>query len=84
MKCNYMLIGLSILLLLTIVIIAFTKSKFGDISGILNDNYTTRGCSYDNRQVPEGNVPGSYLGLSDVEKNQLLRNFVNDNPYKRT
>ena len=79
-----MLIGLSALLFITVVIIALTKSNFGNIYGILNNNYTTRGCSYDNRLVPEGKVPGSYLGLSEVEKNQLLRNFVNDNPYKRT
>jgi hypothetical protein len=81
-----MLIGLSALLFITVVIIALTKSNFGNLNplAILNNNYNTRGCSYDNREVPEGKVPGSYLGLSEVEKNQLLRNFVNDNPYKRT
>lgn len=80
MNCNYMLIGLSVLLLITVIIIAFNKSKLTPFL----INYTTRGCKYDNRHVPEGNVPGSYLGLSEIEKNQLLRNFVNDNPYKRT
>jgi hypothetical protein len=81
-----MLIGLSALLFITVVIIALTKSNFANLNpfAIINNNYTTRGCSYDNREVPEGKVPGSYLGLSEVEKNQLLRNFVNDNPYKRT
>ena len=30
------------------------------------------GCQRDNREYPEGNVPGSYLGLNTIEKNQLL------------
>ena len=72
MKCNMLLIGLSVLLLITGVIIAFSVSKFGDISG----------CQQDNRQYPEGKVPGSYLGLNQSERDGLLTKFVMDNKYK--
>ena len=76
-----LLIGLSVLLLITVVIIAFSVSKFGDISGILNNNYNS-GCEQDNRQYPECKVPGSYLGLNKPERDGLLTKFVMDNKYK--
>ena len=76
MKCNMLLIGLSVLLLISIFIIAFSVSKFGEMY--------PQGCQKDNRSYPEGKVPGSYLGLNKPERDGLLTKFVMDNPNKLT
>jgi hypothetical protein len=87
MKCNNLLILLSISLLLTIGIIAIVgKSTFGDMQtftkSMETDNYNTRGCSYDNRFAPQGAIPQSWDGLTKAEKMNLLPSFVKDHPYQ--
>jgi hypothetical protein len=76
--CNTLLIVLIIILLIVIIILCCKKSTFGSINDILNNNYGSGGCTSENRQFPEGKVPGSYLGLSDSEKNNLLKKFVDN------
>jgi len=39
------------------------------------------GCSNENRVYPSGRVPGSYLGLTDAEKNGLLKEYIKNNKY---
>jgi hypothetical protein len=80
MKCTNLLIALSILLAVAVYFI-YQRSPF--IGDILNNNYGTLGCSHNNRQQPEGNVPGSWLGLNKSEQQQLLTKFVNDNQFKK-
>jgi hypothetical protein len=81
-NCNTLLMILSFLLLATVLVIVFYPiSKFGDT--LLNNNYNS-GCEKENRQYPEGNIPGSYLGLNKIEREGLLTNFVNNDPNKLT
>jgi hypothetical protein len=69
MKTNHII--LYALLIIIIGILLYKKSTFG------------AGCTYDNRQYPEGNVPGSDIITSSAEQNNvnvanksLLSNFV--------
>ena len=66
---------LSIILVILIIIINVTVSKFGDIAEILNDNYSSRGCEQENRQNPSGNVPASYFGLTKAERDNIQQTF---------
>lgn len=77
---------LSIFLGVLIVVISFSVSKFGDLSEIINYNYSTRGCQQENRQNPSGNVPASYFGLSQAERNniqQTFERFYKNDSYKQ-
>ena len=83
MNCNNLLIALSLgLLTVLVLIIVFSKSKFNKIT-IIEQNYTNDSCINNDRFYPEGKVPGSYLGLTKAEKDNLLRKFVLDNKYKQ-
>jgi len=77
MNCNKLLLLLSALLVVVLALL-INKSKF--IGNILNDNYTTNGCIHENRQIPEGRVPGSWLNLNNAERRQILENYVTNNP----
>jgi hypothetical protein len=69
------------LFLLLVIAYYFTKSNFG--SNLVFNLYEK--CqNKDNRQYPEGKVPGSYLGLSTAERDNLLTKFVNNNPNNLT
>ena len=72
--------GLIIILLLAVAFL-FTKSNFGSN---LVFNFYDKCQNKDNRQYPEGKVPGSYLGLSTAERDNLLTKFVNNNPNNLT
>ena len=74
-SCDKILIALSILLFVVICFTFYRKSKYENIEFDAN-NYDN-GCSRDNRVYPEGNLPGSYLNLSDAEKNNLKRFIKN-------
>ena len=84
MNCNNLLIALSLgLLAVLVLIIVFSKSKFNHINTIVEQNYTNDSCMNNDRFYPEGKVPGSYLGLTKAEKDNLLRKFVLDNKFKQ-
>ena len=70
------LLFIFLIIIVVVLIIVYTKSPFENIKSLLNDNYNSR-CTVENRQYPQGNVPGSYLGLSDAEKNNL-KLFINN------
>ena len=65
-----------VVILLAVVAFLCLKSNFG--STLLFNFYDK--CQNDNREYPEGKVPGSYLGLTTAERNNLLTRFVNNNP----
>jgi hypothetical protein len=63
-----------------ILLFFFQKSGFvSNINYILNGNYNNNGCSRENRVYPSGKIPGSYLGLTQAERENLLKLFINDN-----
>ena len=64
------------IIIITIIILLVTKSTFGGPY-----SYASAGCMRDNRSFPEVNVPGSWLGMTTAEKNNIiyqnnLTNFV--------
>jgi hypothetical protein len=64
-----------VFVLMIITLIVFTnKSTFMEM------NYGS--CTRDNRNYPQGKVPGSYLGLTPAEKEGLLVNFILNDPNK--
>jgi hypothetical protein len=83
MNCSSLLLILSAILLL-FIFYSYKKGKFGNMN--ISDIYKTYpGCSYDNREFPEGSLPASnQLGLTDAEKQNIqLANFVqNSSVYK--
>ena len=85
MKCNNLLILLSAILLITIIIIYYGRSTFGGtqaLNTLETNNYSTNGCSYNDRFFPEGNIPQSWNALTDAERKNLQVNFILDNKYK--
>lgn len=74
-----------ILTIAIILILLYFRSNFGNIvaedtSDTLLNKYQ---CSQEdvdivNRPYPSGNVPGSYLTLTEAEKAKLLTKFIND------
>ena len=73
------LIGLTVLSLVSLLLVSLTKDTF--IDSLLNDNYSKRGCTRENRYYPTGKIPGSYLGLTEAERQGLLKDFINNNAY---
>jgi hypothetical protein len=68
-----------------IFVVFVQKSGFvGTINNILNDNYNNQGCSMENRVYPSGKIPGSYLGLTEAERNGLLKDFIMNDRNKIT
>ena len=76
-----------IIIILAVVVLFYllSKSKFERIETVYNKNYNTQkeppSCDYNaqNRVYPSGKVPGSYLGLSNQEKENLLVRFLEYN-----
>jgi len=60
-------------------------SKFGTIQQIKDSNYTNQteptSCDFatEERVFPSGRIPGSYLGLTEQEKQTLLIKFLEYN-----
>ena len=80
-----LLLWLSIILIILIWIFV-KRSTFGamDENGnVFLSNTYSKGCGTV-REYPQGKVPGSYLGLTNAEKEGLLTNFILDNPNKLT
>ena len=70
-----------IVILIAILFYFVTKSKFND--DILKTNYSNNGtnipsCDFQKeaRVYPSGNIPGSYLMLTESEKKMLLKKFI--------
>lgn len=70
---EYIIIAV-VLLVLGIVYMYFQKSTF------INQMYTAPCVNKDSRTFPSGNIPGSYLGLTSAERQNLLVDFITDNP----
>ena len=64
---------------LVLVIFLMTVTKSGFVDDILNQNYGNNGCSRENRVYPSGKIPGSYFGLTQAERDNLLKDFINNN-----
>jgi len=62
------------------VLIIITLVIFTNKSTFMEMNYGS--CTRDNRNYPQGKVPGSYLGLSQSEREGLLVNFILNDPNK--
>jgi hypothetical protein len=69
--------------LILFIIYSYNKGTFGDMNSIYQ---SYQGCTYDNRNYPEGKIPGSKLGLNESEKRNIqLANFVqNSSVYKES
>ena len=66
---------------LVLVVVLMTITKSGFVDDILNTNYDSTGCSRENRVYPSGKVPGSYFGLTQAERDNLLKDFINNNNF---
>jgi hypothetical protein len=62
------------------VLLIVTLFVFTNKSTFMEMNYGS--CTRDNRNYPQGKVPGSYLGLTPAEKEGLLVNFILNDPNK--
>jgi hypothetical protein len=62
-----------VLILLLILSLSLFLLNFSSFSSVNKDN-----CYKDDRVYPEGKVPGSYLGLTKEEVNNLLPSFILD------
>jgi hypothetical protein len=63
-----------IVVVFILIALFFNKSTFG---GPYDENYTLNGCEQNNRISPSGHVPGSWMGMTTAEKNNL-KNFINN------
>ena len=70
---DYKILG-AVLFCIILIILFFSVSKF---SGAYDQNYASGGCMQNNRSDPEGHVPGSWLGMTTAEKNNLKK-FINN------
>ena len=70
-----------LLILVIILLISAVTTKSGFIGDILNTNYGSVGCSKEDRAYPSGKVPGSYFGLTQAERDNLLKGFIDNNTY---
>jgi len=74
-----------ILIIALILYLLYFRSNFGNIvaedtGDTLSNKYQCSQKDSDtvNRPYPSGNVPGSYLTLTEAEKAKLLTRFIND------
>jgi surface polysaccharide O-acyltransferase-like enzyme len=65
---------LSVLILLIAIFLVSNKSTFYGLERLLTDCYSCN--SERSIPYPSGNVLGNYLGLSDIQKQELKRKFV--------
>ena len=62
------------------VLMNITLFVFTNKSTFMEMNYGS--CTRDNRNYPQGKVPGSYLNLTPSEREGLLVNFILNDPNK--
>jgi hypothetical protein len=70
------ILGGAIAFLIIFIITMSMMNKSGFISSLVNDNYSEDNCYKNVRVYPSGKVPGSYLGLSRQEIDNLLPQFI--------
>ena len=63
-----------VILLVALLIALFIAMYF--IKSTFIDEINYKSCTRDNREYPEGRVPGSYLGLNKYEREGLLEKFI--------
>ena len=73
-----------VLAVVLILIFVVFVQKSGFVADIANINYNNQGCSMENRVYPSGKIPGSYLGLTEAERNGLLKDFIMNDRNKIT
>ena len=68
-----------LLLLAFILIITFSviqNSQFGNVQEIMEDQYPPNNCYKEGRLTPSGHLPGSWIMLTDQERKEMLKTFV--------
>ena len=60
-----------IIIIFVLIVSVNLKSSFTGPERLLTDSY-----SCNDRLYPSGNVSGNYLGLNEIEKQELLLKFV--------
>ena len=80
MNKNVLVLGTFFVIALMIVTLVIFTTKSTFIDDILKNNYGS--CTRDDRNYPQGKVPGSYLTLTPAEKNNLFVQFINNDPNK--
>ena len=83
MKLSNMDSTLKLLLLLGFILLitlSVSLSPFGNIEGIMDSRYPDRvggnSCLTEGRLTPSGHLPGSWIMLTDQERKEMLRTFV--------
>jgi nitrate/TMAO reductase-like tetraheme cytochrome c subunit len=74
-KRSLIVIGVITLIAILFIVMA-NKSGFNNINALVNDNYSEDNCYSNSRVYPSGKTPGSYLGLSRQEIDNLLPQFI--------
>ena len=64
-----------IVIIIIIILVLNSKSRFDSSNENINEDYDSVGCVRDNRNFPQGKLPGSYLGLNDASKMNLFPSF---------
>ena len=86
MKTIYIL---TFLILVALVYVVANKDTFSNIPEIINDSYSNKqgdwsspenDCQVEGRLTPSGHVPGSWIILTDSERKELLKTFVENGP----
>jgi hypothetical protein len=95
MKCDKKLIIILFFVIIALVLITRSSFTFGGIDDILEDQYSSSSSSssggepndlqyicgnVDIRVIPSGHLPGSTILLTDSEKRELLRRFIENGP----
>jgi len=80
MNKNVLVIGTGVVIVLMIITLVIFTKKSTFIDDILTNNYGS--CTRDDRNYPQGKVPGSYLTLTPTEKNNMFVQFINNDPNK--
>jgi len=68
-----------VILIVVLLFLIYNNSKSSFIKDIVEPSYSTpKSCDFTDefRPYPSGAVPGSYLGLSEQEKQTALKRFV--------
>ena len=76
-----LLVAWSLFGLIIVLLALMITNKSSFIGDILKTNYGNIGCTKEDRVYPSGKIPGSYLGLTQAERDNLLKGFINNNSY---
>ena len=86
MKTIYIFI---FIILIAFIYVIANKDKFSSIPEIINDSYSNEQsdlsspknkCQVEGRLSPSGHLPGSWIILTDAERKELLKTFVENGP----